>query len=264
MCLIAVAVDRHPRWRFVLAGNRDEFHARPTAPAGPLDEAGTRFGGVDLVAGGGWLQVDARGRVAAVTNVRLGRPESAPRSRGDLVRGFVEGPDPAGAYLDALAPQASAYGRFNLLLWDGTLHVAGNHPAPHGRALPTPALHALSNAQLDAPWPKAEALRARFEAWLATAPAADPREDETLLTPLFAALADPARAPDEALPSTGVPLDWERRLSAAFIVGEDYGTRASTVLLVGDDGLWFEERRFAPGGIPAGRSAAWLPRRRGD
>lgn len=263
MCLIAVAVDRYPRWRFVLAGNRDEVHARPTAPAGPLDEAGTRFGGVDLVAGGGWLQVDARGRVAAVTNVRLGRPESAPRSRGDLVRGFLQGPASAAEYLEALAPRAADYGRFNLLLWDGALHVAGNHPAPHGRVLPAPALHALSNAHLDAPWPKAEALRLRLDAWVAAAPPADPREDDTLLTPLFAALADPTRAPDEALPSTGVPLDWERRLSAAFIVGEDYGTRASTVVLVDDAGLWFEERRFGPGGLEAGRSAAWLPRHGG-
>src|SRR3546814_16924545 len=32
MCLIALALDAHPRYSLVLAANRDEYHARPTAP----------------------------------------------------------------------------------------------------------------------------------------------------------------------------------------------------------------------------------------
>ena len=260
MCLIAVAVDAHPRWRFVLAGNRDEFHARPTAPADFLDAGERSFGGRDLQAGGGWLQVDRAGRVAAVTNVRRGPREAAARSRGDVVADFVRGVASAADYLEALHPVAGEFGRFNLLLWDGAGHYAGNHPDAHARRLP-PGVHALSNADLDTPWPKTEALRAAMREWVARGDRHTPREGADLLEPLFVALANPAQAPDADLPDTGVGLDWERRLSAAFIVGGDYGTRASTVVLVGDDGLWFEERRFGPEGVPAGRTARWIARR---
>lgn len=260
MCLIAVAVDAHPRWRFVLAGNRDEFHARPTAAAGFLDADEATYGGRDLQAGGGWLQVDRRGRVAAVTNVRLGRAESAPRSRGALVAGFIADDATAAHYLDALAPIAADHGRYNLLLWDGAAHYASNHPA-HRTVTLSPGVHALSNADLDTPWPKTEALRAAMARWLTAVDRRTPREGGDLLEPLFAALADSSEAPDAALPDTGVGLEWERRLSAAFIRGEAYGTRASTVLLVGDDGLWFEERSFGPGGAPTGTRGRWLARR---
>jgi uncharacterized protein with NRDE domain len=260
MCLIAVAVDAHPRWRFVLAGNRDEFHARPTAAAGFLDPEEATYGGRDLQAGGGWLQVARDGRVAAVTNVRLGRAESSPRSRGALVADFVAGTATASAYLEALQPHVSAFGRFNLLLWDGTAHYASNHPAHRARVL-VPGVHAVSNADLDTPWPKTEALRGAMARWLSTADRRTPREGGDLLEPLFAALADPREAPDAALPDTGVGLEWERRLSASFIRGEAYGTRASTVVLVGDDGLWFEERSFGPGGTAAVRRGRWLARR---
>jgi uncharacterized protein with NRDE domain len=260
MCLIAVAVEAHPRWRFVLAGNRDEFHARPTLAAGFLDADESTYGGRDLQAGGGWLQVDRRGRVAAVTNVRLGRAESAARSRGALVAEFVAGAATAEDYLDALRPLASDFGRYNLLLWDGAAHYASNHPAHRTRVL-LPGVHALSNADLDTPWPKTEALRAAMTRWLVSADRSTPREGGTLLDPLFAALADPREAADAALPDTGVGLDWERTLSAAFIRGEAYGTRASTVLLVGEDGLWFEERRFGPGGVAADARGRWLLRR---
>lgn len=260
MCLIAVAVDAHARWRFVLAGNRDEFHARPTAVAGFLDAEEATYGGRDLQAGGGWLQVARDGRVAAVTNVRLGRAESAPRSRGALVADYVGRATSARDYLDALHPMAPEFGRFNLLLWDGEAHYASNHPAHRARPLAA-GVHALSNADLDTPWPKTEALRGAMAGWLARADRRTPREGGDLLEPLFDALADSREAPDAALPDTGVGLEWERRLSAAFIRGEAYGTRASTVVLVGDDGLWFEERCFGPGATPAGRRGRWLARR---
>ena len=34
MCLVIFAYRTHPRYPLLLAANRDEFHARPTAPAG--------------------------------------------------------------------------------------------------------------------------------------------------------------------------------------------------------------------------------------
>lgn len=265
MCLIAFAIGGHRRWRFALAANRDEFHARPTAAAAALDAAGSRYGGRDLAAGGGWLQVDARGRVAAVTNVRLGRAEAAARSRGELVAAFIAGDARPAAFAAAWRAEPAKFGAFNLLLWDAreavVRHVS-NHPAPRERAV-AGGVHAVSNADLDTPWPKTLALRTRLAAWLASPDAKpDPRQGEPNAAALFEALADRREAVDADLPATGVPLAWERRLSAAFIAGEDYGTRASTVVLAADDGMWFEERRFGPGGAPSGRSAVWLPRRR--
>ena len=55
------------------------------------------------------------------------------------------------------------------------------------------------------------------------------------------------------LPSTGVTLDWERMLSAPFIVGDRYGTRCSTVLVVARDGqARFVERSFDAAGRLSG------------
>ena len=76
------------------------------------------------------------------------------------------------------------------------------------------------------------------------------------LVPMFAALADRTEAPDTELPSTGVPLDRERLLSAIFIRDERYGTRCSTVLAIARDGrATFVERSFAPDGGVTGEVA---------
>ena len=62
----------------------------------------------------------------------------------------------------------------------------------------------------------------------------------------FSILADTTLAADADLPDTGVPLTWERTLSAAFIRSEEYGTRCSTLLMrSADHRLRFIERRFA-------------------
>ena len=243
MCLIAFALNVHPRYRLVLAANRDEFHARPSAAADFHADAPDLFGGRDLQAGGSWLLAARHGQVAAVTNVRTGQPESGLRSRGELVRRAVAAA-PLHDELLQLHAAARHYGRFNLLAYDGhALWYAGNHPEARLLAVDD-GVHSLSNATLDTPWPKTRRLRSALDTWL------DRTQDD--LSPLFDALADPRTAPDHDLPSTGVPLDWERRLSAAFIVGAEYGTRASTVVLVGDDHVRFVERRFGPHGAALG------------
>jgi uncharacterized protein with NRDE domain len=62
---------------------------------------------------------------------------------------------------------------------------------------------------------------------------------------LLALLADRSRPPDEALPVTGVGLEWERVLSPLFIASQAYGTRSSTVLLIDHRGhVTFIERVF--------------------
>jgi uncharacterized protein with NRDE domain len=260
MCLIAVAWRVHPRFELALIANRDEFHARPTAAAAADPERPDIHGGRDLQAGGSWLLASTRGRLAAVTNVRAGlRGETAPRSRGALVRGFVADNAAAETYLANLAAEAPDYGRYNLLAWDGaTLAFASNHPQFTTHAV-APGVHAMSNGTFDAAWPKSGHATRALQAWLES-PASQATIDAAALAPLFAALADTTSAPDAALPDTGVGIELERALSPPFVRGERYGTRCSTVVLVADDRITFVERRFGPDAQPLGETAALLSR----
>ncbi len=256
MCLIALAWHAHPRYRLVLATNRDEFHARPTRPLAAWDDAPDVVGGRDELHGGSWLALRGR-RLVAVTNVRR-PPEREGLSRGELVAHLVRHDAPAAQALASLAPVAPGYRPFNLLMHDGdTLAYASNLPeAPpdgeDGRRFAmrplAPGVHGMSNGALDAPWPKTAAAMARLDAWLSSS-AAQPDDDGWPdLEPLFDALADPTQAPDDALPDTGIGLERERFLSSAFIHGDAYGTRASTLVLIADDHARIVERRFGPGG----------------
>jgi len=247
MCVVAFAWNAHPRWRLVLAGNRDEFHARPTAPLARWDDAPTISGGRDLEAGGTWLGVDDAGRCALVTNVRDFRQSQEGASRGLLASDWLRGRETALDHAHVLLPQAAGYRPFNLLLFDrGGCTWASNLPvrmeAPGG------GVHVLSNAALDVPWPKAATLGARLRGWLDAGGDGD-------FAPLFDALADETRYPDDRLPDTGIGLERERWLSAAFIRGEDYGTRASTVVALDREGRGvIVERRWGPMGVALGET----------
>lgn len=260
MCLVAVAWRVHPRYRLALIANRDEFHARPATPAEHDPQSPDVYGGRDLHAGGSWLLASTRGRLAAVTNVRVGgAAEGAPRSRGALVRGFVHGTASAPEHLAALAPTATEYGRYNLLAWDGSaLAFASNHPHAATRLVEA-GVHAMSNGAFDARWPKSGHATRALAAWLQS-PAARGDADASALAPLFDALADTTPAPDAALPDTGVGLALERLLSPPFVLGERYGTRCSTVVLVDDGSITFVERRFGAQAQVLGESRAVLPR----
>lgn len=238
MCLIGLKYAGGDT-RLLLAANRDEFHDRPAAAAAWWP-SGTIFGGRDLRAGGSWLACRADGRLAAVTNVRGMNGLSGARSRGELIARFLDGDEAAADCAAALRADAADYGPFNLLLYDGSaLHYAANAPRWQSRTVP-PGVHAISNGELDAPWPKVERLRA----------AVTEAHDNT---GLFAALADENPATDDDLPDTGVGLEMERMLSPPFIRGARYGTRASTVVRIGGDGsIDFEERRFGPDARPDG------------
>lgn len=243
MCLILIAYRCCPGYPLVLAANRDEFHRRPTAPAHWWDEPPI-LAGRDLQAGGTWLAMDRRARLAAITNFRDPPPPGGGEcSRGELPVAFLESSDEA-AFAGRLEQDAGRYDGYNLI----TLGVSGlrfhsNRVAPRPRV--EPGIHGMSNGDLDAPWPKVRRGRALLEAALhGGAPAPDD---------LLALLADRHQPADEALPDTGVPLPWERILAPMFIVSEGYGTRSSTAVTVADDGgVTFVERRFDSDGNPQG------------
>src|SRR5437660_12089187 len=118
MCLLLLALHVVPDRPWLLLANRDEFHARPSAPAAFWVDRPDVFGGRDLVAGGSWLALSRSGRFAAVTNVRSGRPSAAPRSRGALVADFVQATIAADRYATTVAAEREHYGPFNLVVGD--------------------------------------------------------------------------------------------------------------------------------------------------
>lgn len=251
MCLVALAWKTHPHWRLLTAGNRDEFHTRPTAPMqrwrSPSDNV---IAGRDLRSGGSWMGVNLRGQAAVVTNVRDPSAATGGPSRGELIASYLAGGQPATDYADTLATRAQEFAPFNLLVADAeSCSYLGNHP--QARQDLAPGVHGMSNGALDAPWPKTRRLMGVLEDWLAAG--------DDSLEPLWAALADEQRAPDAQLPSTGVPLELERLLSSAFIRGTDYGTRASTIVAIDMDGRGFiHERRFGPDGVYLGEARVEL------
>jgi uncharacterized protein with NRDE domain len=240
MCLIALALDAHPSYRLVIAANRDEFYARPTAWWADAPDV---LAGRDLREGGTWMGVTRAGRVAAVTNYRdpgLAQLADAP-SRGALVADFLRGSVDAETYADDLAGRAAAYNGFNLLVGDGGGLFYVSNRTDGVRRL-EPGVYGLSNALLDTPWPKV--VRARRAMEEAVAAAEGPGWDARL----WEALADRVIAADDALPDTGVGSERERLLSAPFIRTDVYGTRASTVLTIASDGeVRFVERSVVPG-----------------
>lgn len=237
MCLIVVGWRVHPDYPLLVAANRDEFHARPTASASRWPQAPRVFGGRDLEAGGTWLGISESGRFAAVTNVR--EPGMAPgtRSRGGLPSHFLLTGSPALDYARSIA--GHEYAGFNLLLADGNDLVYCSNRDGEPRVLP-PGIYGLSNHRLDTPWPKLRKARLKFTDALPLLP------DETAL---FELLADKSIVADDDLPQTGVPLEWERLLSAVFVQSASYGTRASTVAWLAADGsVRLHERSFDPDG----------------
>lgn len=240
MCLILVAWQAHPDYPLVLAANRDEYHARPSAPAGFWQDRPDVLGGRDLEGSGTWLGVTRRGRFAAVTNYRdPGEAPAAPRSRGLLASRFLENGEAPAVCMRAVERDAATYRGFNFLAGDTReLWWASNRGGPPRRL--GAGVYGLSNHLLDTPWPKVTRGKQRLTQAL---------ERSVSVEPLMALLADPAPAADAELPDTGIGLERERVLSAARIVAPLYGTRCSSVLIVGRDGrLRFAERAYGAEG----------------
>lgn len=247
MCVLAFAWNVHPRWRLLLAGNRDEAHARPSAPLARWPDAPGLIAGRDLEAGGTWMGIGADGRAAVVTNVRDPGAATDGASRGWLVTDFLRGADTAETHATALGADAKRFRPFNLLLFDraGAWFVS-NDPVVRVREI-VAGVHGLSNGELDSPWPKVRRAKALLDGWLAS----PTHGFDALIDPF----ADRTPAPDAQLPDTGVGLGLERKLSPLFVCGARYGTRATTLIAIErEGGGCIIERRFGPDGAPQGET----------
>ncbi|WP_088009491.1 NRDE family protein [Indiicoccus explosivorum] len=247
MCLINFQFHNHPAYKLVVAANRDEFYGRPTAAAHFWEDAPHILAGRDLKEKGTWMGITKAGRFAALTNFRDPERETdGKRTRGEIVRNFLDSDMPADAFMRSLDPDA--YNGFNLIAGTPDALFYFNNIEGGVQEI-SPGIHGISNRFLDTPWPKV----VKGKAGLAEAlkgGTVDPEE-------LFALMQRAEPAADAALPDTGVGRDLERRLSPLFIKMEEYGTRSSTVLTVNktgdaefiertyDAGVFMDEKRFS-------------------
>lgn len=243
-----MAVQVHPDIPLIVAANRDEFHARPAAPAAFWPDHSRVLAGRDLEAGGTWLGVSTTGRFAAVTNFSETPPDPLPpRSRGDLVSDYLIGSDKPRPYLEEVAAHARDYRGFNLLAghWSDLWYYSNRIDRPQRLE---PGTYGLSNHLLDTAWPKVR----RGKSALAAFEEAEQHPDVDALLDL---LGDDTRPDDEELLQAGLQPEVARRVAPCFIRGQVYGTRASTVLLWHRSGrVQFTEVRFSEDGEVAGRS----------
>lgn len=209
MCLIVLAWRVHPDLALIVAANRDEFHARPAAPAAFWEDHPALLAGRDLEARGTWMGVSRSRKFAAVTNYRGAKEPRAVESRGALVSRFLSNGSKPGEYIESL--KANLYSGFNLLATDGAeLWWTSNRDGAPRRL--EPGIYGLGNTLLDAP--EVDGIKKAFAAELSPAPAVES---------LFGLL------------------------ETAKIVHPQYGTRCSTVLL-GGARTRYAERSFASDG----------------
>ena len=239
MCLIAFAWDMHPKYKLILAANRDEFYHRPTAKAAFWGDHPDLLGGRDLQAGGTWMTISKNGRFAAVTNYRdLSNIREDAASRGEIPTNFVNGTQSPTEFIQALHEDSEKYNGFNVLVSD---FKETAHYSNYERKLNVlkPGIYGLSNALLDTPWPKVELVKDNFEKAI---------NNSFNHQELLEVMMNDRIAPDEQLPDTGVPKDMERQLSAMCIRMENYGTCCSTIITVDRDGVVnFTEKSYPVG-----------------
>lgn len=243
MCLVIVGWQQHSEFPLIVAGNRDEFHARPTKEAHWWPDKPHIVGGRDLQAAGTWLALSRNGRFATVTNYRDAEPKAAKlRSRGQLVTGFLESPDSPLDYLNGI--DGTTYAGFNLLVCDGETLAWVSNRGGDARVLP-PGVYGLSNALLDSPWHKVTSSKTTFEQLIAG--------NKVNESELLRLLQDRSKAPVDEIESGQLPFATAHSISAPFIVLPDYGTRSSSIALCNSAGSWrFHERQFDARGKTTG------------
>ena len=232
----------------MVAANRDEFIARPTASLDFIDGQKTVLAGKDLKGGGTWLGITAQLRFAAITNYRdpAANRTDVP-SRGEILMNYLAGKRDAAGYIRHIAEQGDRYSGFNLVLGDGeSLYYYSNRSA--GPQKLAPGFYGLSNSLLDVPWPKVVRGKALLYPWMVESKRVD-------VARILELLEDKDQPPDEQLPATGIGIVWERLLSTICIDSAEYGTRSSAVITVSDKGvIEFVEKTRQGTPASAGRS----------
>lgn len=222
MCTLALFHRPGGARPVVLAANRDEFYARPTAGPGLLATEPWIVGGRDIVAGGTWLGLNADGLVAGLLNRRTANAiDPTRRSRGQLCLDALRHNSVLSAATFVCAQRADHYNPFNLLLASpAAACVIGNISGAMVRQDLTPGVHLLTNLEInDFECPR---IAKSYGLFSALAPAIDASDPETLCAALRAVLADHSTPLD---PRAHAPLN------NLCVHTEMYGTRSATIVL---------------------------------
>jgi len=233
-----IALNSHPVYKLIIAGNRDEFFERPTAQAAFWEDTPDLLAGKDLRAGGTWFGITKQGRIAAITDYRdPALLKSNAPSRGGLVRRFLLSHERPDDFIHRISVEAHEYNGFNLVVGEKDNLYWYSNIADELRFL-GPGIYGLSNHFLDTPWPKV--IRGKNALQRLISEKTDPSPEDFLFI-----LSDRSMADDENLPDTGIGIEWERMLSSVFVSSPDYGTRSSTLLWVDqNDRVMFMERVY--------------------
>jgi uncharacterized protein with NRDE domain len=226
MCVVAVAWNAHPDWKLVVAGNRDEYHARTSAALARWDDLPQIIAGRDLVSGGTWMGVSEVGRFAVVTNIRdADGPDPEKISRGALAVDWLRH--------GALPDDGGLFNPFNLLVSDRDgMMLLSNRPTHAVHPLAT-GIHGLSNAIPNEHWPRKDRLVQAMMSWT----------------------VDSSDNPDQLLELLGDENLPDRDAHPLFIRSPVYGTRCSTVIAVDrDGGGQIIERLFDSDGYNTGQT----------
>lgn len=239
MCLILFSINQHPKYKVIIAANRDEFYQRPTKPANFWEDEPSILAGKDLEAGGTWLGMTREGRISMLTNYRdLSNLKSDAPSRGHLVSDFLKNEIEGDVYLNQISNRGHLYNGFNLISGRvDDLYYYGNYQ--NGVHKIESGTHGLSNALLNSSWPKVIKGKTKLNEII--------KSPKIEIPDLLNSLYDDSKAEDSKLPDTGVGYEKEKMLSPMFIKSENYGSRCSTVILIDKDNkVQFSERTYNP------------------
>lgn len=234
MCLAVLHWDPALPVPLKVVANRDEFRARATAPLQHWAE-GDFYAGKDLEAGGSWLGINSRYQMALLTNIRPGYVgRKGELSRGNLVTDFLMTDGSIEDFHSKIKRDIHRYGGFNLIIGNAKQLFWFSSDCTDGEYL-TPGIHALSNDALNTNWPKVKQAHLQMN-----------EQHQALVSDLtgHSILQSQFEASDECLPNTGVPIEWEKRLSAQTIVGTDYGTLSRTHIRLGIDNCAMAEQQI--------------------
>ncbi len=241
MCILFIALDKHPDYPLIIAANRDEEHARPSRSMHWWEDRTGVFAGRDLTAGGTWLGVNATGAFAAVTNFRTGEDKQyGTRSRGELVAGFLQDCADPESYEGFLQQHHQEFSPFNLVFGDQNNLFTWGYDMPRLQSL-SPGFHSVSNGPMDTLWPKMSRGVKELSIQVRTG---RPLQGSSLLPIML----DRSPAPDDELPQTGLKKGKERWLSPIYILGPEYGTRTTSILRFQREGVDINEYEHDPTG----------------